>query len=131
MKSSSHVLNPNPHPARLCSTGTGRGIPYISWMKRYIFYLLLSFFLTTTIWAQEAIVRSFEANPMDLAAQRYKRTDTHGNVCALIKIQAVTAKLDCTGSVIGPVEEHNLNEFWLYVPSDAKMVKIFYYCPLN
>ena len=74
---------------------------------------------------QEVKVISFGANPIDLAAQKYMRKDVHGNACALIKINALTPQLSCSGSVIGSVEMRNPGEFWLYVPADAKMVKIF------
>lgn len=93
-------------------------------MKRFL-SLIIATLVCALIWAQDASVRSFEANPIDLAAQRYKRTDVQGNICALIKIQTIADNVSASGSVIGEVKKNRPGEYWLYMPGGAKMVKIF------
>lgn len=74
-------------------------------MKRYITLLAILLICATSVWAQDAKVRSFEANPIDLAAQRFQRKDVQGNLCALIKIQTTAGNVTASGSVIGDVEK--------------------------
>lgn len=78
----------------------------------------------TGAYGQEAKVKSFQANPMDLGAAQFSRKDLHGNYCALIKVQLVADSADFKGPVIGPVEKR-LGEYWVYVPAGSKFLKIY------
>lgn len=93
-------------------------------MRRYI-TLLLTIMLANAIYAQTATVSHFSANPIDLAAQRYKRTDIQGNICALIKVHTLAENVSAKGSVIGDVSKQQPGEYWVYMPGGAKMVKLF------
>ncbi len=90
---------------------------------KYCASLILFIIAVLSLKAQDATVRSFEANPIDLAAQKYQRKDLHGNVCALVKVQVIAEDVECRGSVIGDIVKHP-GEYWVYMPGGTKMVKI-------
>lgn len=93
-------------------------------MRRYV-VLLIAALCAMVTWGQEAHVKDFYADPMDLAAQqsKYRRLDVQGNMCALIRVQVIADNVVARGSVIGDVVK-NPGEYWVYMPGGAKMVKI-------
>ena len=73
--------------------------------------------------AQDAVVRSFEAAPMDVTAQQYARKDLHGEKCALVKVRVVAQGVTFSGSVMGEVEKRG-SEYWVYMPGGTKMLQV-------
>ena len=54
--------------------------------KRYI-TIALALLCKCSLWAQEVKVKSFEADPFDVTAQKANVKDGNGEMCALIKVQ--------------------------------------------
>ena len=69
-------------------------------MKKLILIILLAFAVGAGT-AQKAVVKSFEAAPMDVTAQKYARQDLHGEKCALVKVMVVASNVSFQGNLIG------------------------------
>ena len=72
-------------------------------MKKLLLILLTSIVCVGIAMAQDAVVRSFEAAPMDVTAQQYSRLDRNGVKCALVKVQVIAADVRFQGNVMGDV----------------------------
>ena len=92
-------------------------------MKKLLLILLTSIVCVGIAMAQDAVVRSFEAAPMDVTAQQYSRLDRNGVKCALVKVQVVATDVMFQGNVMGDVQKRG-SEYWVYLSNGTKMVKI-------
>ena len=72
---------------------------------------------------QEAVVKGFDAAPMDLSAQQYARQDRNGVKCALVKVQVIAADVRFQGNVMGDVRQEP-GEYWVYMTDGTKFFKI-------
>ena len=77
--------------------------------KRYI-TIALALLCKCSLWAQEVKVKSFEADPFDVTAQKANVKDGNGEMCALIKVQILNNKVKFEGDIIGQ-PQHNQNEY--------------------
>ena len=92
-------------------------------MKKLILILLLTLLGTGVATAQDAVVRSFSAEPMDVTARQHSRLDLHGVKCAVVKVQVVADGVAFKGNLIGePVE--NPGEYWVYLTEGTKQFQI-------
>ena len=55
-------------------------------MKKIIVAAIMAVMAAFAAEAQEAVVKKFEAVPIDLTAQKYARADLHGVRCAVVKV---------------------------------------------
>ena len=92
-------------------------------MKKLFLLILLAVTCAVSAAAQKVTVESFGEAGMDLTAQKYARKDLNGVKCAVVKVQIVGDGVDFQGNVIGDVEAHG-SEYWVYMASGTKMVKI-------
>ncbi len=92
-------------------------------MKRLFLIIIAAVFAALAAAAQDARVRSFEAAPMDVTAQKLARLDLHGEKCALVKVQVIATGLEFSGNVMGDVAKHG-SEYWVYMTDGTKMLKI-------
>ena len=92
-------------------------------MKKLLVIILLAVIGAARGAAQDAKVRSFEAAPMDVTAQKLARLDLHGEKCALVKVQVIATGLEFSGNVMGDVAKHG-SEYWVYMTDGTKMLKI-------
>lgn len=74
-------------------------------MKKLFLILIIALAGAVGGAAQEAVVKSFEAAPMDVTAQQYARLDLHGEKCALVKVRVVARDVTFSGSVMGEVQK--------------------------
>jgi len=95
-------------------------------MKKLLLVSFVLFFgLSTQVFANEFIVKSFKLDPADISARKYERRDINDEKCALIKIRTDIEgiKYDPRLGAEGSVDFKN-GEYWLYVSPGEKVVKI-------
>ncbi|MCI5979084.1 MAG: WG repeat-containing protein [Bacteroidales bacterium] len=92
-------------------------------MKKLFLILIIALAGAVGGAAQEAVVKSFEAAPMDVTAQQYARLDLHGEKCALVKVRVVARDVTFSGSVMGEVQKRG-SEYWVYMPAGTKMLQV-------
>ena len=92
-------------------------------MKKLLVIILLAVIGAARGAAQDAKVRSFEAAPMDVTAQKYARLDLHGEKCARVKVIVVAQGVTFQGNVMGDVQKHG-SEYWVYLLGGTKMLRI-------
>ena len=92
-------------------------------MKKLFLILIVTVLGAAASAAQDAVVRSFEAAPMDVTAQQYARKDLHGEKCALVKVRVVAQGVTFSGSGMGVVEKRG-SEYWVYMPGGTKMLQV-------
>lgn len=93
-------------------------------VKRIVTYLL--FFMTPILMIAQGSfsIESFGREENSVALKSVdRRTDLHGSSCALIKIITLDKNLTVEGDVVGDIV-NKLNEYWVYVSSSAKSIKI-------
>ena len=92
-------------------------------MKKLFLIILLALAAALSAAAQDAKVRSFEAAPMDVTAQKHARLDLHGEKCAVVKVRVIADGVAFKGNLIGePVE--NPGEYWVYLTGGTKQFQI-------
>ncbi len=88
--------------------------------------LIICFFiaLVSSASAQEFDIRSFEADPSDLAARRYPKTTVNDEPAALIKVVTNISGM-IFDSNLGIVDvEHQEAEYWVYVPPRERRIRL-------
>ncbi len=91
---------------------------------RHLLSFLLSMWLCFSLAAQEFDVRSFEADPSDLAARRYPKTTVNDEPAALIKVVTNIEGM-MFDSNLGIVDvEFKDTEYWLYVPPRERRIQL-------
>ena len=92
-------------------------------MKKILLIIVLAAMAVADAAAQKVEVESFEADPMDMTAQKCAPADLNGLKCALVKVQVIGTGVEFSGGIIGTPEKHG-SEYWVYMPADNKMLKI-------
>ena len=92
-------------------------------MKKIIVAAIMAVMAAFAAEAQEAVVKKFEAVPIDLTAQKYARADLHGVRCAVVKVQVIAPGVTFQGNVVGDVVEKP-GEYWVYMSTGTKMLKV-------
>lgn len=91
-------------------------------MKSNIFFTLLLFFIQTA-YAQELTVKQLTVAGNDISASQYRRDDSNGQPCALVKVSLASPGAVFEGNVIAPVE-YKTNEYWVYMTKGSKVLHI-------
>jgi hypothetical protein len=73
--------------------------------------------------AQKLTAEKMELAPLDYSASQYKRLDTQGTPCALVKVQMAVQGADFSGAIVGAVE-NKMNEYWVYMPMDSYKLSV-------
>ena len=96
-----------------------------------ILLLLFCWAFTSGLQAQELTVKEMMSTN-DLSASQYRRTDSYGRPCALIKVQLATSGTTFEGNLVGSAD-YKAGEYWVYMPKGAQelMVKHPKYHPLK
>lgn len=92
-------------------------------MKKIIVAAIMAVMAAFAAEAQEAVVKKFEAVPIDLTAQKYARADLHGVRCAVVKVQVIAPGVTFQGNVVGDVVEKP-GEYWVYMSKGTRMLKV-------
>ena len=101
-------------------------------MRRYsicLFLFLLA--VPLNIRAQKLFVEQMLVTK-DLSASRYRRIDTNGDPCGLIKVQLAAADAKFEGNIIEPVDYKN-GEYWVYMTKGSRElhIKLSGYIPIE
>jgi len=93
--------------------------------RRLLISIALVMGFVTNVLADEFVVKNFKLAPSDISARKYERLDINDEKCALIKIRTDIDGLsfDPRLGAEGNVEFKN-GEYWLYVTSGEKVIKI-------
>ena len=102
-------------------------------MTKYLI-ILLTCFISVSLFAQDFTVKSFTAVPNDVTAVKDARTDINGQKCAIIKVMTnVDGALYTAGYDIEFQQKKAAGEIWLWVSPGEKRLKVTKtgYMPLN
>lgn len=93
-------------------------------MKQPKILLITILLIASSLWAQnEFMVKSFTADPSDLAARTNPLKDTNGDACAIIKVSTDLKGLNFDSQQLEYVQE-NQYDYWLFVSPGTKFLEI-------
>lgn len=90
---------------------------------RNIFAIIILFFITTSLHAQDIEVKKLVLLEKDKTALSDYRKDINGNICGLVKVQLKEPGAEFEGNVMGNVQFTG-NEYLVYLPNGTKRLGI-------
>ena len=90
---------------------------------KHILSILLSF-VALAAFAQNAMVQSVVADPLNISASKYPMTDLNGHTAPLVIVRVLADNVEFKGSVLDGGVVRKTGEYWVYMGSGAKMLHI-------
>lgn len=92
-------------------------------MKRHLIVFIVIFFIVSSAFSQELVVKTFRVITSDLSAQTQSRKDLNDKNCALIKVGIGLQNVQFEGNIVGKVV-NKVGEYWVYMPQGCRMLKV-------
>jgi len=86
-------------------------------------YLLFFLILSSILYSDEFVVKSFQYDQSDLSARVNDKRDVNGDLCAIIKVRTGLNNLNFHSNQLSDMV-HKTGEYWLYVSPGIQYIEI-------
>lgn len=92
-------------------------------MRKCLIFVIAACLNYIPVQSQHIEKIEFRCNQIDITASTNRRLDNNGKPCVLIKVITTEQNLSFEGNIVGQVL-YKTNEYWVYVSSGTKYLKI-------